>query len=127
MAPIFTTTCRYKGGTYTALVSHSGADISISLMDGALQVVLRWLLAHPRECAADEQAGKFGETCNLVAAIVAAVEASGAWPPKAASTLCRRMTAARPTCHHQIQESNARVKVDYRVMAYSPSSFPKCL
>lgn len=69
MVQVFTTTFQYSGQEYTALVTEKGASLTITLIDGSLQLVLPLDALPPfgKETS-------IAEAQSLVTALLAAVQ-----------------------------------------------------
>lgn len=88
MARVFTTTFQYNGHTYTALVTEQKKSLTITMVDGTLQLVLP-LGEHPAAPERDPgtQVSNLQEVRSLVGATLLAVEAARARQQRDPSSL----------------------------------------
>lgn len=78
MAKVITTTVRYKGQTYTVLFTQASGSMTIRMMDEEQRDVLPdGPIICPRDMPLEPGTPQMAEVHNLIAAILATVEASG--------------------------------------------------
>lgn len=87
MAKVFTTSFQYKGDTYSAVVTQSGTSVNISLPDTDLHTLMPdSTVVHRTNEEEELTSAQATQYQDLLAAILAAVEASGALHHNVAST-----------------------------------------
>lgn len=79
MAKVFTTSFEHNGQTYTALVTQLDDSLTIRLLDGSLELFLPGGKFSGITKTGTDGVDLSSKTDSLVAAILAEVQAKGAW------------------------------------------------